>query len=723
MEVPPIKSETRNLLLRRVRGTLQKPQLRSAPKTAKAEPSSGQGSGCEVKAPGKTDGGANTIKSEAAATGEYNRRRVLRQTEAADQPEYSAPLQQTQTDLARHDAASNGGTVNQPGSNVQVKATARTERAGAHGQNQDWGISGATKRGVQAQTIKPGQPQAQQAGTGKEEASQPQSNPAGNKGGLLWLAADKPGTQGQSGGIGAPHPTSGVTPGTNTDAGKQAAALVDKHTARGDPANGIPSITGIKGLAQDLKQIPEGRDRNAAIVATLGHLGASDQSRLKAELGLPDSYNKSTYDAFMQNTAVGRIVGSTAEGAAEGWGDSRLGLGPKTEEFLKNHNIFDNPDHPFSVGHAFNEAVIRGGALVGDIALRGLRGAYYAVADGVAQAAGELGGNQGAAKRDLRSLPDAFAGSAAGVAGKVTKPGQVAENVAQTAKYGAGKAAEFAENESGMVKLPGGGKLGEAANAAEKAREAAVRSAAGSARGEAMKPYRFDPAETAAVEAKITDAAAKAGDKAYTDAVAQGLTREQVNAAVNKAAKDAAKKVAQDEAMRSAREAAERAVQNKTAFDPAKLDAATQTQLADYAAGRTGGTARRLAGELSGKSEAEFQRIMTEEVNQGRATMKSANISGPPAQRMDIYEFADGTVVRYKPQGDTRRAGPTYSIEVKKSPALPDTGPGSAAFKVDAKGKPVPRGPEDLFNPFKDVDQGREFRNTMMDLGHFQLVP
>ncbi len=233
MEVPPIKSETRNLLLRRVKGTLQKPQLRSAPKTAKAEPSSGPGNGREVKAPGKTDSGANTIKSEAAATGEYIRRKLLRQTEAADQPEYSAPVQQPKIELARYDTGPKGNAVSGLGSDMQVKAGARTERAGAHGQNQDWGISGATKRGVQAQNVTPGQPPAQQASTGKEEAPQPQSNPVGNKGGLLWLAADKPGTQGQSGGIGAQHPASGVAPGTNTDAGNQAAALVDKHTIRG----------------------------------------------------------------------------------------------------------------------------------------------------------------------------------------------------------------------------------------------------------------------------------------------------------------------------------------------------------------------------------------------------------------------------------------------------------------------------------------------------------
>ena len=176
--------------------------------------------------------------------------------------------------------------------------------------------------------------------------------------------------------------------------------------------------------------------------------------------------------------------------------------------------------------------------------------------------------------------------------------------------------------------------------------------------------------------------------------------------------------------MRSAREAAERAVQNQTAFDPAKLDAATQAQLADYAAGRSGGAARRLAGELSGKSEAEFQRIMAEEVKQGRATMKSANISGPPAQRMDIYEFADGTVVRHKPLGDSKRPGPAYSIEVKKNPAVPDIGPNSAAFKVDARGNAVPKGPHETQTPYTvGSDQYVEFLQTLMNAGHLSLVP
>jgi hypothetical protein len=42
---------------------------------------------------------------------------------------------------------------------------------------------------------------------------------------------------------------------------------------------------------------------------------------------------------------------------------------------------------------------------------------------------------------------------------------------------------------------------------------------------------------------------------------------------------------------------------------------------------------------------------------------------------MQKWEYPDGTVVRYKPLGDEYRANATYSIEVKKTPALPDRGP------------------------------------------------
>lgn len=252
---------------------------------------------------------------------------------------------------------------------------------------------------------------------------------------------------------------------------------------------------------------------------------------------------------------------------------------------------------------------------------------------------------------------------------------------------------------------------------------ATVKSAAGSARAEAMHPYQFEAMAEAAVEQKVTVAASSAADKAYTDAVAQGLTGKQVIQAANKAAKDAAKKVARDEAMRSAQETAEHAISNHMAFDPTKLDAATKAQLAHYAAGTMGGNARRLAGQLNGMKEADFLTTMADEVKAGKCAVKSANISGPPPQKMDIYEYADGTVVRYKPLGDMKRPGPTYSIEVKKNPNLPDAGSDSAAFKVDSNGIAVPKGPHDTQNPYgKGTAQAKEYEEALMNAVHFLLL-
>lgn len=88
--------------------------------------------------------------------------------------------------------------------------------------------------------------------------------------------------------------------------------------------------------------------------------------------------------------------------------------------------------------------------------------------------------------------------------------------------------------------------------------------------------------------------------------------------------------------------------------------------------------------------------------------------------------YADGTVVRYKPLGDPQRATPTYSIEIKKNPALPDKSSDDAAFKVDASGNPVPKGPFNIKNPFSKStqrDQYEAFEKALMDAGHFSLTP
>jgi hypothetical protein len=91
---------------------------------------------------------------------------------------------------------------------------------------------------------------------------------------------------------------------------------------------------------------------------------------------------------------------------------------------------------------------------------------------------------------------------------------------------------------------------------------------------------------------------------------------------------------------------------------------------------------------------------------------------------MTVYEFPDGTVVRYKPLGDSERPMATFSIEVKKNPALPDMGPDDVAFKVSADGQAVAKGPNDIANPYSKATEKAQFvlyEKSMMDAGHQSL--
>ena len=155
-----------------------------------------------------------------------------------------------------------------------------------------------------------------------------------------------------------------------------------------------------------------------------------------------------------------------------------------------------------------------------------------------------------------------------------------------------------------------------------------------------------------------------------------------------------------------------------------ELDSKAQSQLADFGANKTGGEAKRISGELSGKSAKDFAGKMGDEVSAGKCTKKPVHIDGPPAQTMDVYEYPDGTVVRSKPLGDTKRPGPAYSVEVKKDPSMPDLGKEDAAFKVDPTGKAVPKGPFEVKNPYpRGSVQYEEFTKAVMNAGHHSLPP
>jgi hypothetical protein len=83
---------------------------------------------------------------------------------------------------------------------------------------------------------------------------------------------------------------------------------------------------------------------------------------------------------------------------------------------------------------------------------------------------------------------------------------------------------------------------------------------------------------------------------------------------------------------------------------------------------------------------------------------------------------ADGTLIRYKPGGDSyqRPPAPMYSIEVTHA------GSGDAMFKVDPNGNAVPWGPQDVVNPYpytpNNPDQSnKRFGDNMSKAGHRPL--
>jgi hypothetical protein len=246
-----------------------------------------------------------------------------------------------------------------------------------------------------------------------------------------------------------------------------------------------------------------------------------------------------------------------------------------------------------------------------------------------------------------------------------------------------------------------------------------ARAAAGNARTRAMKSYQFEAARRPAIEAKVEAAAHTAAEQAYRDATAAGKTAKQANAAANKAAWTAAEKVAAEETTRLAH----LAVRDRGVFDMETMSREAVHALEEFDAGRLAPTAKRIAGELNGLSERDMLVKMATEPCTSK-TVKVPGKAGQPPIDMTVYEYADGTVVRYKTSGAPERPGPIYSVEVKVNPRLPDTGPDCAAFKVDPSGNPIPRGPYHLKNPYpRGSSQAELFSREIMDAGHRELGP
>ncbi|NYZ12577.1 hypothetical protein HL658_08450 [Azospirillum sp. RWY-5-1] len=170
---------------------------------------------------------------------------------------------------------------------------------------------------------------------------------------------------------------------------------------------------------------------------------------------------------------------------------------------------------------------------------------------------------------------------------------------------------------------------------------------------------------------------------------------------------------------------ADRAIANGECFNRNGMSAERRQRLdAWQAGGPEGREASRLGRQLGEMRGEEVVRHMEREVASGRVR-EGAERQIPAAteggQRMRVWEYPDGTVIRYKPKGDSYRRGPTHSVEVKidRNVRDGDARDQGIAFKVDGKGRAVPRGPADIRIPDRLTgNEITEYQNRIMDAGH-----
>lgn len=155
-----------------------------------------------------------------------------------------------------------------------------------------------------------------------------------------------------------------------------------------------------------------------------------------------------------------------------------------------------------------------------------------------------------------------------------------------------------------------------------------------------------------------------------------------------------------------------------------------------------GQIAREISPELAGKSVPEMEAIAqarggvrnpptgVDEVRTGALNEDKTprlNPDGTPESYAQIeYNFPDGTRVRMKPNGDIiNSSNPMYSVELTHAdaprPGMPQE---SIAFKYDAQGRPVPKGPSDIQNPYPEGTAAHQaYQDALIKAGHLHARP
>jgi hypothetical protein len=237
---------------------------------------------------------------------------------------------------------------------------------------------------------------------------------------------------------------------------------------------------------------------------------------------------------------------------------------------------------------------------------------------------------------------------------------------------------------------------------------------------------RFDMSNDPAAN----DTVAKTWKDTFTD---EFVRQRQAKADIKTARKAAQKladaeatKVAISRAIEAARQRATTDLQSGNAF---KHDPNTDLVRNEYNQGTRGGNAKSLSPRLAGRPVAEIIDILDTDVTAGRCTKSTSNLpmpNGQPPKPQIGYQYPDGTLVRVKPNGDAFSNNPMYSVEVTNNTSGPVTGQDDIAFKVGTDGKAVPKGPNDVNNPYNkgtNAEQHNAYLEEVIQAGHLTAQP
>lgn len=158
------------------------------------------------------------------------------------------------------------------------------------------------------------------------------------------------------------------------------------------------------------------------------------------------------------------------------------------------------------------------------------------------------------------------------------------------------------------------------------------------------------------------------------------------------------------------------------------VDHTAAQDFVDFSSGARGGLAKRFSVELPGKTVEEMEALLHKAGGTrdpvAPNTYRSVS-EGQNTYPQACYIYPDGTLVRIKPLGDIKNGQqPMYSVEMQtKSLAVGGRPQNDVAFKMDSAGNPVPKGPDDINNPYtpRYPDQRKAYELEILRLGHYRL--